>query len=95
MSAMTLEQVRDWHRQREITFRRLGAPDTANEHQDAADAIDAHLAQPAQSVDVEKVREVISELSQRGNTGFNTNERARCNHWADKLTAALQEKSNG
>ena len=53
------------------------------------------ITQPAQSVDVEKVREVISELSQRGNTGFNTNERARCNHWADKLTAALQEKSNG
>lgn len=62
---MTLEQVRDWHRQREITFRRLGAPDTANEHQDAADAIDAHLTQPAQSVDVEKVREVIEEIAEQ------------------------------
>ncbi len=60
-----------------------------------ASAIRAHLTQPAQSVDVAKVREVIVELSQRGNTGFNTNDRARCNHWASKLTTALQEKGNG
>lgn len=52
MSAMTLERLRDWHLRRETTFRRLGAPDTADEHRAAADAIAAHLTQPAQVVDV-------------------------------------------
>lgn len=100
---MTLESVRDWHRKhaQEIAGleRIFNEPDyRVAMHNSMADAIDAHLAhlahltQPTQSVDVEKVREVIAELSRRGNTGFNTNDRARCSHWADKLTAALQEK---
>lgn len=48
-------------------------------------AITAALsAQPAQSVDVETVREVIADLREYGDEAL-----------ADKLTAALQEKSNG
>jgi hypothetical protein len=55
-----------------------------------ADAIDAHLTQPAQSVDVEKVREVIASIkgSTLGDSPF-------FSRLADKLAAALQEKGNG
>lgn len=60
-------------------------------HDMMADAIDAHLTQPAQSVDVEKVREVIAEIRR---CAGNNNAKFHLT-WADKLTAALQEKGNG
>ena len=51
----------------------------------------AHLTQPAQSVDVEKVKEVIADIEGSGLS----DEFTAPNQWADKLTAALQEKGNG
>jgi hypothetical protein len=47
MNAMTLEQVRDWHRHQLNFLPESGVP--TDLHQNAADAIDAHLAQPAQA----------------------------------------------
>ena len=78
---MTLEQVRNILRTAIIRGHDAIA---------MADAIDAHLTQPAQSVDVEKVREVIAEMRAKGEAADVTVE-----DWADKLTAALQEKGNG
>ncbi len=49
------------------------------------DAIDAHLATPAQTVDIEAVREVIAEMRHPTKQNF-------VSEWADKLTAALTEK---
>lgn len=64
---MTLEQVRDWHRKNEIYLNGLrietgNNTDKPNFHRVMADAIDAHLATPAQAVDIEAVREVILQL---------------------------------
>lgn len=74
---MTLEQVRDWA---------ANTPASngwqAKVRDEAVAAIDAHLPQPAQSVDVEKVREVIAYLK-KGHR-FDA-------EMADKLTAALPE----
>jgi hypothetical protein len=56
-----------------------------------ADAIDAHLAQTAQSVDVEDVRTLLECIEcDHGGDHFE----AYCKYCAafDRLTAALQEK---
>jgi len=50
---MTLEQVRDWHLARDSEQRIVGFNLGATNHRGMADAIDAHLAQPAQAVDVD------------------------------------------
>ena len=61
-----------------------------------ADYRRAHLAQPAQSVDVEKVREVITRLheidrlSDQNPSEFYSFD---LDEQADKLTAALQDKT--
>ncbi len=47
--------------------------------------IAAHLATPAQTVDIEAVREVIAEMRHPTKQNF-------VSEWADKLTAALTEK---
>jgi len=76
---MPLEQVRD----------RLAQAKTMeySEQRALADAIDAHLAQPAQAVDVEKVREVIAHLySFRFKTPPTW---AHLDNAADKLTRAI------
>lgn len=50
---MTLEQVRDWHRKMEALLAAAGSLSAgAARHKAAADAVDAHLTQPAQAVDV-------------------------------------------
>ena len=94
--SMTLEQVRDWHRAREASFAnsksKLFSKEDARakrKHRQMADAIDAHLTQPAQSVDVEKVREVIAELQ------FDAPKRPSAYYLANKLTAALQDPDRG
>jgi hypothetical protein len=46
--AMMLEQVRDWHRSEACSF----SDEKQAIHTAMADAIDAHLTQPAQAVDV-------------------------------------------
>lgn len=78
---MTLEQVRDWA---------ANTPASngwqAKVRDEAVAAIDAHLTQPAQSVDVAKVREVIVWL-RSGSMAITANAGIA----ADKLEAALQE----
>lgn len=50
---MTLKQLRDWHREVEALLAKTGSMSAgASRHKAAADAIDAHLTQSAQSVDV-------------------------------------------
>lgn len=92
MSAMTLKTVRDDIQRMKENASVVSAyawaqvfPPLALARRFAAwaDAIDAHLAQPAQ-VDVEKVREVIAFM--RNNRPIFGDE------IADKLTAALQEE---
>ena len=87
MSAMTLEQVRDWHTKCAVVYEQSGESALADQHRSLAAAITAHLTQPAQSVDVAKVREVIAELRD-----YNEADDGALDEWADKLTAALQEK---
>lgn len=85
---MTLEQVRDWHLARDREQRAVGLFIGATDHAGIAAAIDAHLTQPAQSVDVEKVREVIAHLrSFRSNTPPTW---AHLDDAADKLEAAIK-----
>jgi hypothetical protein len=55
MSEMTLEQVRDSLREVAAIEATTGA-DSGNLYMEMADAIDAHLAQPAQAVDVVVMR---------------------------------------
>lgn len=52
-------------------------------------------AQPAQSVDVEKVREVISEMQSGLQLPGENLSIIYVREWADKLTTALTEKLNG
>jgi hypothetical protein len=54
-----------------------------------ADAIDANLATPAQTVDVEAIREVKFEL------GFCPLDRAHLRDLADKLSQAIVDKPRG
>ncbi|MBT2142737.1 MULTISPECIES: hypothetical protein [unclassified Rhodanobacter] len=98
---MTLEQVRTLVR---VAFRdsNLGMPVTLS-HSEADSvirAIDAHLAhlahltQPAQSVDVEKVREVIADLTpETWGLPINLSGSQKLHALRDKLAAALQEKA--
>lgn len=72
-------------------LRELKYPEQAAELSEARAAVSAHLTQPAQSVDVEKVREVIENIRRcAGNNNANFHR-----SWADKLTAALQESDRG
>jgi hypothetical protein len=76
---MTLEQVRE-----KLRYEQDCAEDEKSHAywRDMADAIDAHLATPAQTVDVEAVREVISTLERIG-------------EWecSDKLSRAIGDKT--
>ena len=49
---MSLEQVRDWHAEGYRACLDNGYIEAAIKHRDMADAIDVHLAQPSQAVDV-------------------------------------------
>jgi hypothetical protein len=88
---MTLERVRDWHLEEARRLNKSQHPFPNNStvllllsdyHQTMADAIDAYLATPAQTVDVEAVREVISTLERIG-------------EWecSDKLSQAIGDKT--
>ena len=83
--AMTLEQVRD----------RLRAVDHAgmsgDECDDLADAIDAHLSQPAQVVDVDTVREVIAEMQIKAPTV----KPKHLDNWAGRLTRSIGTAQEG
>ena len=81
---MTLTAVRDALLEEKAWARGIDWPMAAHKLQQWADAIDAHLTQPAQAVDVEKVREVIAELREADSPSP-----LRFREWADKLTAAL------
>lgn len=50
--AMTLEEVRDWLRGREQLWLGAGDHESCEQYKAMADALDAHLTQPAQAVDV-------------------------------------------
>ncbi|WP_153021655.1 MULTISPECIES: hypothetical protein [unclassified Rhodanobacter] len=88
--SVTLDQVRDWHRRREDEFRISGYDVGVKSHLAMADAIDAHLTQPAQSVDMVEVREVIAEMRNVAEQDDHL-----LHGWADKLTAALQGPARG
>lgn len=96
MSTRTLEQVRDWHLARDREQRAVGYFIGATDHAGMAAAIDAHLTQPAQSVDVAKVREVIeSHINEAKKLRHDPESQDYLYEQADKLEAALQEKGNG
>lgn len=98
--SMTLEQVRDWLAGKErmfVGYQRWAT--SLNESQVRAfrNAIDAHLTQPAQPVDVDKVKEVIAS-HRHEITLCNKHDQESIDYlteMTDKLTAALQEKGNG
>lgn len=75
---MSLQQVRDWAAK---TPANNGWK--AKERDEAIAAIDAHLAQPAQAVDVGAIREVIASMRKESN-GFDFVKR-----WHKKLTSAI------
>jgi hypothetical protein len=58
---MTLEKVRDWHRRRSDDVRRGLAKGSLIDSDRMANAIDAHLAQPAQAVDVDALIRDVCE----------------------------------
>lgn len=94
--SMTLEQVRDWHLARDREQRAVGFFIGGTNHAGMAAAIDANLTQPAQSVDVEKVKEVIAS-HRHEITLCNKHDQESIDYlteMTDKLTAALQEKGN-
>ncbi len=85
----TLEQVRDGLRLYADykstgghSGKLLGVADVER----MADAIDAHLATPAQTVDVEALREVINEMRHPTKQNF-------VSEWADKLAQAIGDKT--
>jgi hypothetical protein len=82
----TLEEVRDRMRAAQYDG---GMVVTPREAKNVADAIDAHLATPAQTVDVEAIREVKFEL------GFCPLDRAHLRDLADKLSQAIVDKPRG
>lgn len=51
---------------------------------------DAHLAQPAQAVDVGAIREVVAEMHE-----YNEADQCGLEEWADKLTRALSGEKAG
>lgn len=57
---MTLGQVRDWHRTEHKRSEKAWW--YQGEHKAMADALAAHLTQPAQAVDVEEIRTVAGML---------------------------------
>ena len=82
---MTLDEVSAALRNNADGLLRMDEhPILANRLRKLADAIDAHLTQPAQAVDVGAIREVIAELSNP--SVLHAPYVTRC---ADKLTAAL------
>jgi hypothetical protein len=85
MSTMTLEQA--------LSAMRSVSPHAevfGDQVHEWADAIDAHLAQPAQAVDVGAIREVIDALRNMGGKPNNIYNLA-----ADKLTRALAGEKAG
>lgn len=83
---MTLEQVRDWA---------ANTPASngwqAKMRDEAVAAIDAHLTQPAQSVDVEAIREVIeSHINEAKNLRHDHELHDYLYEQADKLEAAIK-----
>jgi hypothetical protein len=81
----TLEEVRDRMRAAQYDG---GMVVTPREAKNVADAIDAHLATPAQTVDVEAVREVIAAIE----NSFSTDPYL-VKTWADKLSQAIGDKT--
>ena len=98
---MTLEQVRGWHLEgvRRLNSYRHHFPNDSTvlaalimHHQSMADAIDAHLTQPAQPVDIEAIREVIeSHINEAKKLRHDPESQDYLYEQADKLEAALPE----
>lgn len=83
---MTLEMVRDWLLARTRDGQMQRSVFTSDyQLRQMADAVTAHLAQPAQSVDVEAIRKVIASIDLRAEMYLDP----QCKGWADKLTAAI------
>ena len=84
-----LEQVRDWHLDR---TNYVHLPITNKVHKEMADAIDAHLTQPAQLVDIKAIREVIeSHINEAKKLRHDPESQDYLYEQADKLEAALPE----
>ena len=93
MSAMTLQQVWDWHMNCAVVYEQSGESALADQHRNLAATITAHLTQPAQSVDIEAIREVIeSHINEAKKLRHDPESQDYLYEQADKLTAALQEK---
>lgn len=99
MSSMTLEQVRDWHRAREASFANSTSTLFSKEdgrakrkHRAMADAIDAHLTTPAQTVDVEAVKTLL-ELVEGEHGGDHTEADCRYCVAFNKLSQAIGDKA--
>lgn len=102
---MTLEQVRDWHNEEVRRLNKSQHPfpngstvlrALAKHHKAMADAIDAHLATPAQTVDVEAVREVILQLRAYQNLSDKWPQEfsdMELDAEADKLSQAIGDKT--
>ena len=89
---MTLEQVRDGLIGDSRYFiTASGKPMVqARQMKIYADAIDAHLANSAQTVDVEAVRTVSKQLKCTDETGLNAES---CYQLGDKLSQAIGDKT--
>ena len=90
---MTLERVREWHLEKAMEFVRMQnrfpndstvLTSLEKMHQDMADA----LATPAQTVDIEAVREVIAQIKD-----FGFAETKDMDKWSDKLSQAIGDKT--
>ena len=99
---MTLERVREWHLEKAMEFVRMQnrfpndstvLTSLEKMHQDMADA----LATPAQTVDIEAVREVIANLDCVGSAGSDhySSEYLQdaINDASDKLSQAIGDKT--
>lgn len=87
---MTLMDVRKWHAEGYQACLDNGYPEAALKHKRMADTIDAHLAQQAQAVDVETIREVIaSHIDEAKKLNHDPESQDYLYEQADKLERAL------
>lgn len=69
---MTLIDVRDWHRTRELSFARQQSPQLSDEHKQMADAIDAHLGGMGKSIRTDDGVELVAKAAGWNNRRYMT-----------------------
>jgi hypothetical protein len=94
---MTLEQVRDYHYKIAMRHESAGSDREAYEkHIAMSNAIDARLATPAQTVDVEAVKSVIASIEAAIEAGagyYNDGEVEQFSSWQTRLSQAIGDKT--